>query len=60
MGSVVEFCLGFGVSSVEFADGLLIGSELLLDFELISVVEVCLEVVVLLPPSVYLVGLVSG
>ena len=60
MGSVVEFCLGFSVSSVEFADGLLIGSELLLDLELISVVEVCLEVVVLLPPSVYLVGLVSG
>lgn len=59
MGSVVKFCFSFCVSSVELVDSLFIGCKLLLDLELISVVEVCLEVVVLLPPGFNLVCLVS-
>lgn len=59
MGGVVELSLCLCISSVEFINGLFIGSKFLLDLELVSVVEVCLEIAVFLPPRFDLVGLVS-
>lgn len=60
LDGVVQFAFSFSVPPVEFADCLLVVVELLLDFELVGIAEVGLQVAVSLLPGLYLVGLIPG